>query len=329
MEQSISSSVTLQYNVKNQAFVNRLQTSAKVFSAFKTHHQSQALAALLVDPQGNTVPFAHFKKEALKVTGKYNTVWLKTEYNTALRRGRIGARFQKFREDEHLYPNLRWLPSTAAEPRSSHIRFYGLVLPITDPFWVNQFPGNAWNCKCDVEQTKAQADPAPQSAPKPPEGLEGNPAFTGQLIGKRHPYFKGLTGAEQEQVASIVQKETNKQVNAWAKKAIDADKGLSVASKTLQTGELLLQQKDVQRIVKQQQDAFVKTYITVLADDLPNLSYLGFEKATPNLFTYYRTRYGDQKLFVKMKVVGQTEQPYSVDTSLDTSVIIRENIPNS
>ncbi len=326
MEGAIDRSVKLKYNVQNQAFIHQLKTSSKVFAVFKNHHQSKALAALLVDQEGKVVSFANFKKKALKVTDKYNKVWLKTEYNTALRRGRIGSKFQKFREDERLFPNLRWIPSTAAEPRSSHIPFYGLVLPISDPFWVSQFPGNEWNCKCDIEQTRAKADSSPASLPTPPEGLEGNPAFTGSLIGNKHPYFKGLNESEKQQVSRIVQKETDKQMNVWAREKMDASKGLSVTSKGLQTGKLLFKQKDVKGILNKQEDAFVKTYVTVLADDLHNLKYIGFEKARLNLFTYYETNYGDQKLFVKMKVAGETEQPYSVDTSIDKSVIIKEPI---
>ncbi len=202
-----------------------------------------------------------------------------------------------------------------------------MVLPISDSFWVNQFPGNEWNCKCDVEQTRAKADVSPTSLPKSPEGLEGNPAFTGGLIGNKHPYFKGLNKTEKKQVGLVVQKETDKQVNAWARKNIHPEEGLSVNSKVLQTRKVHLFQKDVKSIVKKQEDAFSKTYITVLSDDLPSLQYLGFEKTGQNLFTCYETSYGDRTLFIKMKVTGEVEQPYSVDRSIDKSVIIKENVP--
>ncbi len=327
MEQAINRGVKLKYNVKNQTFINQLKTSSEVFSAFKNHHQSKALAGLLVDQEGKIVSFSNFKKKALKVTDQYNKVWLKTEYNTALRRGRIGAKFQKFKADERLFPNLRWIPSTAAEPRSTHIPYYGMALPIGDPFWINQFPGNEWNCKCDVEQTRTKTDASPSHLPSPPKGLEGNPAFTGNLIGNKHPYFKGLKEAEKKQVGLTVQKEIDKLVNTWAKQTIDADKGLSVTAKILQTGKLTLLQKDVKSLLKKQENAFVKTYITVLADDLPNLKHLGFEKAKPSLFAYYETSYGDEKLFIKMKIADSVEQPYSITTSIDKSVIIKENIP--
>ncbi len=327
MEQAINRSVKLKYNVKNQAFINQLKTSSKVFAAFKNHHQSKALTALLVDKDGNVVSFSQFKKEALKVTGKYNKVWLKTEYNTALRRGRIGSKFQKFKEDERHFPNLRWIPSTAAEPRSSHIPYYGMVLPINHPFWVNQFPENEWNCKCDVEQTRAKADESPSNLPTPPKGLEGNPAFTGSLIGSKHPYFKGLNAVEKQQVTAVVQKDTNRTVNAWARDNIDEKNGLSIQSKQIQTGKVLLLQKDVKNLLKRQDDAFIKTYVTVLNNDVKNWKYIGFEKANRTVFTYYETNYGDTVVYVKMKVNGDLEQPYSINTKIDNSIIIKEGIP--
>ncbi len=328
MDKAIDKSVKLKYNVKNQAFINEPKTSSKVFSAFKNHHQSKALAAILMDQEGKIVSFSKFKKDALKITDKYNKVWLKTEYNTALRRGRIGAKFQKFREDAHLLPNLKWLPSTAAELRSTHISYYGMVLPINDPFWINQFPGNEWNCKCDVEQTMAKAGTSPSYVPTPPKGLEGNPAFTGQLIGSKHPYFKGLSSAESKEVQLLVNKETDKEINKWAKRNIDKN-GLEIQSKMIQSDKLILLQSDVNSILKKQNDAFVKTYITVLKDEVENLKYIGFEKAGVNIFTYYQTKYGDQKVFIKMKVSDDFEQPYLIATSIDKGIIINEKLQYS
>ena len=326
MDDAISRSVRLRTNVKNQAFINQLKTNGKVFAAFKNHHQIEALAALLVDEGGDVVSFSKFKKEALKVTDTYNKDWLRTEYNTALRRGRIGSKFQKFREDERLFPNLRWLPSTSAEPRSSHIRYYGRVLPINHPFWQTQFPGNEWNCKCDVEQTRVEADRVLPDLPTPPEGLEGNPAFTGQIIGNKHPYFKGLNSDEKLRVTEIVNKETNREINAWAKENINKSNGLSVTSRAIQTDKVVLLQKDIRDALKRQDDSFFKTYIPVLSQDVKNWEYIGFEKVNRSVFTIYETTYGDTKLFVKMKVINGQEQLNSIVTDIEQTAIIKENI---
>lgn len=47
-------------------------------------------------------------------------------------------------------PYLRYLPSSSANPRKEHQRWYNLVLPHDDPFWDTHFPPNGWGCKCGV-----------------------------------------------------------------------------------------------------------------------------------------------------------------------------------
>ncbi len=183
---------SLDDNIKNIAFTNQLRSSAGVFSVFKGHHNTQAISALLIGKDGNLVPFNVFKTEALKVSNKHLKSWLRTEYNTAIRRATVGANFQQYLEDIDLYPNLRWTPSRSETPRNLHEQLYGLVLPVNAPFWVDNFPGNLWNCKCGLEQTTASAGTAPKSKIEVPSGLDGNPAFTGDIIAKSHPYFKGV-----------------------------------------------------------------------------------------------------------------------------------------
>jgi hypothetical protein len=47
-------------------------------------------------------------------------------------------------------PYFRYLPSSSRRKRADHVRFYNLVLPQTDPFWVTHFPPNGWGCHCGV-----------------------------------------------------------------------------------------------------------------------------------------------------------------------------------
>lgn len=187
---------SLKDGIKNIALSNNLKASALVFSTFKSHHQANALVALLTDGNGKIVTFTEFKKEALKITGAYNVNWLRSEYETALRRAVTASNFQKYRETANVYPNLRWTPSRASEPDAEHEKLYGLVLPIDDPFWVDNFPGNRWGCKCGLERTKTLAGKAPLIKVKPPKGLDGNPAFTNDIISKSHPYYKGFDKVE-------------------------------------------------------------------------------------------------------------------------------------
>ena len=114
------------------------------------------------------------------------------EYNTATARARTAKQWTDFNADpiaNELYPNLRWLPSRSANPREEHIPFYNLVLPKNDPFWLQNQPGNLWNCKCDWEETD---EPATSSRPQTicAKGLEGNPAETGEVFTDECTYFK-------------------------------------------------------------------------------------------------------------------------------------------
>ena len=93
-------------------------------------------------------------------------------------------------DNMRLFPNLRWLPSRSATPREQHMLFYNRVWAKDDPFWAQNTPGNLWNCKCDWEET---ADPTTDGNPTAPvrhDGLEGNPAQTGEVFTDNCAYVK-------------------------------------------------------------------------------------------------------------------------------------------
>jgi phage-Barnase-EndoU-ColicinE5/D-RelE like nuclease2/Phage Mu protein F like protein len=47
-------------------------------------------------------------------------------------------------------PYWRYLPSSAANPREEHRRWYNLILPHDDPFWKTHRPPNGWGCHCGL-----------------------------------------------------------------------------------------------------------------------------------------------------------------------------------
>ena len=158
---------------------------------------------MLLDDDGELRSFSDFTKAVRGIIGDYNLNWLRTEYDTAVIRARMTARMKEFMRDSDLYPNLKWLESTSAAKREAHVKLYGLVLPITHPFWVRVFPGNLWNCKCGITNTDDEPNGdlfnIDDYTDDTPAGLEGNPAITGQLFGKKHPYrvnpYKGAARA--------------------------------------------------------------------------------------------------------------------------------------
>ncbi len=322
-------------NIKDVAFTNQLRSSAGVFSVFKAHHNTKAITALLVGKDGSLVDFNTFKTEALKVSNKHLKSWLRTEYNTAVRRATVGANFQQYLEDQDLYPNLRWRPSRSETPRNSHERFYGLVLPVNDPFWVDNFPGNLWNCKCGFEQTTAEAGTVPKGENTIPNGLDGNPAFTGDIISKSHPYFKGVEDTDSKQLLKVLSKAKDKELTIWNQSNIDQRLGKTIESTVVQTKSITLLRGDVKTLFKKVTDPFLKSYVTVLEKDLVNWEYLGYSNVIEGkhnnikLFTYYKTKYGKDTLYINVRIDDSLrERPYAVKITIDDSKLIKKDIPS-
>jgi hypothetical protein len=101
-------------------------------------------------------------------------------------------------EGSELYNNMRWLPSRSAHRREAHVPFYNRVFTRDNAIW-NNGPGTLWNCKCGVEPTDEPAENGEvPEAVMPAPGLEGNPGSTGKIFTETHPYYKGLTKAEEK-----------------------------------------------------------------------------------------------------------------------------------
>lgn len=121
---------------------------------------------------------------------KFNR-WLAAEYNTTVSRSRTAKQWSEWDSDEErqLFPNIMWLPSRSVNQREQHILFYNRVWAKNDPFWDHNQPGTLWNCKCDWQQTD---DPVTDNNPKKNitnQGLEGNPAKTGEIFSDKASYF--------------------------------------------------------------------------------------------------------------------------------------------
>ncbi|MCT4647581.1 MAG: phage head morphogenesis protein [Carboxylicivirga sp.] len=177
------------YDSPDLEFVHQLKHNNAVFAAFKAHDQTQRLQNQLVDDQGKLKSYAQFQKDAKSITEEG---WrhLKTEYNTGVKRARSAAQFKQFQRTAHLYPNIKWTPSRAANPDATHKGYWGTVLPVNDPFWLTNFPGSRWNCKCGWEVTDDPVTNTPAELPDPVPGLDENPAVSGALYSQSHPVFK-------------------------------------------------------------------------------------------------------------------------------------------
>ena len=172
------------------------------FAAYKAWHSTRRIREADGDPDKQQALLHAYKR--------YHAA----ECNTATARARTGKQWLRFTQDDNrrLFPNIRWLPSRSATPREEHIPFYNRVWPKDDPFWQRNQPGNLWNCKCDWEETD---DPPTSGNPDTEirkEGLEGNPAETGEIFTDNAGYIRSAP----EGVEMLALNATRKDNLSWA-----------------------------------------------------------------------------------------------------------------
>lgn len=77
---------------------------------------------------------------------------LRTIYDTNTRMSLAAGHWQRIQRQKGEFPYLRYLPSTSEHKRPLHKLWYGVTLPVDDPWWQTHFPPNGWGCKCHFEQ---------------------------------------------------------------------------------------------------------------------------------------------------------------------------------
>ena len=193
------------WGTPDRDFLEYARKNVAIFSGFKTLEQQKQIQNLLFDKDGNMKSFDQFRRDTLKVMKQYNQNYLRTEYDTLVRRARFASEWKKFEANKDLYPNLEWLPSISIEKRVSHKEFYRRIWAIDDPFWKTNFPGNEWGCQCSVRATDKPVTPNnPTGGGKPSPGLNENPGKTGEMFTKEHPYIKNATKQDKKTVDEMM-----------------------------------------------------------------------------------------------------------------------------
>lgn len=187
------SAAGVDWGKKNTDFTQQFRENTSVFSAFKSHEQTDRIVASMYREDGSIRPFSEFKKEALKISEEYNKNWLQTEYNTAIRAARMAVNWKKFQETKHLYPNLEYVPSRAATPRDAHRLYWGCIFSINDPIWDEILPPSEWGCLCGVKQTDKEvtAQPSDWVPPVTDPVFRNNPGKTAKIVNTEETgYYK-------------------------------------------------------------------------------------------------------------------------------------------
>ncbi len=147
------------------------------------------MARRMVDEDGNLKSFERWAEDVKPIADHQCRRWLRTEYDTAVKRASLAADWQQFEDEKDVLPNLRWVPSTAAVPDAFHQSMWNTVLPVDHPFWSGHHPGDRWGCQCSLEATDDLATDVPEADYKTSPGLDNNPGIDAKLFSDSHPYF--------------------------------------------------------------------------------------------------------------------------------------------
>ena len=95
---------------------------------------------------------------------------LKLIFETNMKTARAVGQWQRGQATKRYLPYYVYGASSSARRRPEHVSFYGVVLPVDDPFWDVYYPPSAFGCRCSVRQiTKAEAVSRGITADKPIE----------------------------------------------------------------------------------------------------------------------------------------------------------------
>lgn len=137
----------------------RLTRSNYIFSGMKTFHELNEAFPSLLDEDGNRKPFERFLNDVRKIDEKYNSNYLRAEYNFIHSSAEMAARWEGFMEDGDRY-HLQYRTANDSKVRPDHAAMHGITLPPSDPFWEEFYPPNGWNCRCTVVQVRKSKHPA-------------------------------------------------------------------------------------------------------------------------------------------------------------------------
>lgn len=208
---------SIKYNAPDWEFTQNLKYNAAVFSAFKNHHETAAISALLIDDKGRKRSYADFEAEALKVSEGYNKTHLKAEYNRAMREARAAKDWQRFQSQKHLYPNLKYIATKDERTRDSHMALDGAVYPIDHWFWDYYYIPIDWGCRCRVEQTDEAVNEVPGIEIK--KDFANNAGKTGMIFTPEHPYIRDAKPEHRQKIKNFV--ESNVRRSEDVSKAMD------------------------------------------------------------------------------------------------------------
>ena len=211
----------IDYSIKTETppeLTAALRNNAFIFSGFKSYHQLREASALLTRDDGTVRAYGDFESEVKRIDEKYNTAYLRSEYNHAIHSAQMAVKWHEWQADGDEY-NLQYRTAGDERVREAHAALDGVTLPPSDKFWNNYLPPNGWNCRCQVVQVLREDYPQSNSD----QATEWGDACTSdpkekifrynagkelKLFPPKHPYFK-LSKQDKQSVETIVDEQND------------------------------------------------------------------------------------------------------------------------
>ena len=144
-----------------------------------------------------------------ELTGRLDTlhnVHLKTEIRTAAAQAEAVELWDKIEKEAKVLPLLEYITSDDSKVRPEHAELDGIIRPVKDRFWSTYLPPLGYNCRCDTLQLNDSEDSIvnrdsqtfdrKEALKGVAPGLANNPARSGEIFSKAHPYFNNGTSKD-------------------------------------------------------------------------------------------------------------------------------------
>lgn len=201
LTKQINEEIATGFTESDLELLGELRENIYMFSAAKTYQQVKEMTEKLIGEDGKITPFEEFKEAAEEIFDTYNSVYLKTEYDTAIGQAQEAVKWNEFEKQKEVLPYLRYSAVMDANTSEICAPLDGLVAPVDDPIWNSVAPLNHFNCRCLLEavdkeegdETKTPDDEKEETV-KMVEGemqdvFKMNSGKDGYVFKDDHPYF--------------------------------------------------------------------------------------------------------------------------------------------
>lgn len=167
-----------------------LRENVYLFSGAKTFNYVLSTQNLIIDEFGKIIDFRDFQKIANENFNLYNKTWLKTEWATAQISAKNIVDFKDLQSNAEFFPFAKYRTLRDANVSEVCMQFDGVVKRIDSDWFKENAPQNHHNCRCYLEGMESGSETNTSMMKIKPTGIFAqNPAYTGKIFTKEHPYF--------------------------------------------------------------------------------------------------------------------------------------------